>query len=387
MWNESPDVRQMGQLYPSGGAYPFQIGHLPYIRAVTATFAARGLTVQHMRLPQWPFDAATGVRTAEIQLGAEVWGERYPAAAVPFTVTWSESHGWNYTAGTAADNGLDFGPGDDMVLRSRGLGPAVSLVADPHQVADAVQAFLAGTAFEPAGWAGRNPAVQDVRLEAALGAYRQHPGALALAGLHRNYETTRSMLASLEPATLAGLSQRPAGLDAATLDARAAQVRVSAVRYEVSALTAADTASTLDAASARETLAYSAFVEPADASGQRWVVLARQRTVPAYLSADGQQTSQPAAYDFDTAMQVARTGAVLRREGPNALTADEFLAARTGNSADLPLQQPPERHVVGAAWARPLRQSLQEHTLRQGIPATARAQSPGRERRDQGLEK
>ena len=375
MWLESETAQRMHQLYPPGGPPWFHTGHQPYIQAVTTTLIARGIEVSAVRLPAPQVTHENGIRAAEIELAPSAWTPQFPASQVPFTLHWNDAFGWNYVIDNPNNSGMSFGPGDDTILRSRGLGPNVSLVADPHHVADAVSDLLSGKEFEPAGWTGRDPDVQDVTLEAALAIYRQHPGALALDGRPDRDVISRDVLLHLDPGLLADLAQRRDGSAAAELDMRAAQVRVTATRYEINPLPEG-------AVSPRHADHYRVLVEPADASDSQWVVLAGQSDVPIYLTADGQETYQRQTYDLDTAIRTAKYAAVQRREGIFAMTADQMAASRPATAAAQPQRgAAPSALSAAAAWSQPVRQSLIGHAARQsGNPVALRPPSTGRDR-------
>jgi hypothetical protein len=215
VWPESETTKQMRQLYPDAAA--FATGHLPYVFAVTATLIARGIPVRETwTQPTRPGAREDGTRTAHIEIDRVAWQARFPDSAVPLVLQWSESFGWNYTLHTGSNNGLQtVAPATERgpaVTLSRGLGYAVALVADPHDVADGVQALLAGKHLPEVGWAGRSSHVQDLALESALAAYRTHPGASALAGsMTRGREywiTPQHILRSLDTAMLAAIARQ-----------------------------------------------------------------------------------------------------------------------------------------------------------------------------------
>jgi len=249
------------------------------------------------------------------------------------------------------------------VLRSRGLGPAVSLVADPNQVADAVAELLAGKQFEPVGWPGRDADIQDVTLESALATYRQHPGALALDGEHEQFVTSRDVLLNLDQDLLDGIAAQRGGVGAPALDTWAAQVSITAVRYEVSVQTP-------DSVSSREAAQHSAFVERADPASNQWVVRAGPQDVPVYLTAEGQETDQRQIYDRDAALQVAQQAVVRRRNAVSAPTPNELSDTRPGPVTPAHIQAAPARSA--SAWTRPVGQALNDHALRQGNPEATR---------------
>ena len=298
MWRESEAVLRMRQLYPAGGSMPFHTGHLPYVHAVAVTLIARGIEVLAVRLPRPPFDPDAGPRAAELELAPSAWAHRFPASPVPMTVTWSEAFGWNYTIDSPANNGLAFGAGEDMTLRSRGIGPNVSLVADPHDVADAVTDLLAGKDVEPAGWVGRSPELQDADLEMALAAYRDHPGAAALDGKSKRYLITHDVLLGLNRDMLASLAGRPHRAAVRHL----VQVRSTATRYEFD----------IPASPARDPV----VVERVDRESDRWVVTSASRGAQIYLMADGQETSVPQTHSLETAMRIARQACAGREQAP-----------------------------------------------------------------------
>lgn len=127
------------------------------IHAVVATMLASGLTVDEFEVI-WPDRDEPRSATIDIRTTDEDGAENVLA------LRWAENDGWSFEG---ADGG-------------GGLGAGLTLVADPAAVATAVAYILNGADPDTTPIQPRDSSIPDVTFEMALGAYRTHPGHLAV---------------------------------------------------------------------------------------------------------------------------------------------------------------------------------------------------------------
>jgi hypothetical protein len=339
MWAQTEETRRWSRLYEGTGVW-FEIGHLAYIEAVVSTVLARGL-----RAARW--DAGLGGDPA-ISPGRRATIVLDDSSTVTWRLAWDEETGWRTEV--------------DEIPHSR---PALSLVAEPHLVADAVEALRYSDLVAQSSWAGRNVRVHDVTLEAALATFRSHPAVLALHAAQARADFWWPAM-QFTADELAAINSREPAAQSIALD-QAHALDVTPMRYVVNAMPARHP----------DAHRFEVWIQRDQNDPALWSVqdAGEWLIAPRYLTADGHVAQTRDTYELDTAMKVARSAATLRRGGPNGLTAAQTLAATSASTRD------PDRGVANnerdsrtasAAWPQPISQALRGHSTN---PPDAAAQS------------
>jgi hypothetical protein len=258
-------------------------------------------------------------------------------------LAWDEETGWRTEV--------------DEITQSR---PALSLVAEPHLVADAVEALRYSDLVAQSSWAGRNVQVRDVTLEAALATFRSHPAVLALHAAQARADFWWPAMQFTADELAAVNSREPAAQSIALDQAHA--LDVTPMRYVVNAMPARHP----------DAHRFEVWIQRDQNDPALWSVqdAGEWLIAPRYLTADGHVAQTRDTYDLDTAMQVARSAATLRRGGPNGLTAAQTLAATTTAATSAPTRDPDrgvannerDSRTASAAWPQPISQALRGHS-------------------------